>query len=168
MNPASNPGSMPSRLTGASVTILTLAWLLWVLLMGSYALDFLIAWFQDAKAGKSAAVPMDAYMTYMLAVMAVGGLIFAGVARWFFFHFLIQPKRSPSGTWTAAIMAMLGIFIIYAMIKAVETYGVMIWFGSRSWPHYLGFAVPSAILMFFHMPALVMTRRVMHRRVEID
>ena len=41
----------------------------------------------------------------------------------------------------------------------------MLWLNSISWPHYLGFAIPSLILMLAQAPVFVLTRRVIHQKL---
>jgi hypothetical protein len=153
-----------TRLPGSSVTLIISAWLLWAFFMSSYAVDLLIAWFgaQNAASGPPP-IPPDPSFTFVLAVVSAGHCFVILLVRWLFLHFVIHPARAGSGTWVSAFMAFFGLGTIYTLAKSIEIYGFMLWFGSASWPHYFGFAVPSVLLMLIHTPLFVLTRRITHR-----
>lgn len=164
--PPSPPvGPRPAtRLPGSSVTLIISAWLLWAFFICSYAVDLLIAWF-GARGAPSAPPPLppDRSFTFALSVISAGHCFVILLVRWLFLHFVIHPARAASGTWVSAFMAFFGLGTIYTLAKGIEIYGLMLWFGSESWPHYFGFAVPSFILMLVHTPLFVLTRRITHR-----
>lgn len=156
-----------TRMTGASITVLILAWLLWMLLILSYSTDLLIAWVgQDSKPPSE---PQAAHNDLAAAFAVCSGfqLLVIGFIRWLGLHFLITPRRLIPGTWPAAIVALLATALILGLIKSIEIYGMVLWFGTLSWWHYLPFYVFSLLVFLAHMPCFLLTGRVLHRPLPV-
>ncbi|WP_075086994.1 hypothetical protein [Verrucomicrobium spinosum] len=147
------PYPAKTRLTGASITVLILAWLAWALLLLSYGIDLLIASFGHSPNQSSLPQPMNNDFTAVLVACSVFQILVIAFVRWLGLHFLITPRRLIPGTWSAAIVALLVTGLILVLIKSIEVYGLILWFGSMSWPHYLPFYGVSLLLLLAHLPA---------------
>ncbi|WP_038170487.1 hypothetical protein [Verrucomicrobium sp. BvORR106] len=152
-----------TRLTGASITVLILAWLAWALLLLSYGMDILIASFGHSPNQPSQPRPINNDFTAVLVACSVFQVLVVGFVRWFGLHYLIVPRRLIPGTWSAAIVALLTTGLILLLVKSIEVYGLILWFGSMSWPHYLPFYGVSLLLLLAHMPCFLLTDRVLQR-----
>lgn len=152
-----------TRLTGASITILVLAWLAWALLLLSYGIDILVASFGHSPHQPSGLQPINNDFTAVLVGCSVFQILVVGFVRWFGLHYLITPRRLIPGTWSAAIVALLATGFILLLIKSIEVYGLILWFGSMSWPHYLPFYGVSLLLLLAHLPCFLLTDRVLQR-----
>lgn len=152
-----------TRLTGASISVLILAWLAWALLLLSYGIDVLIASFGHSPNQPSRPQPMNNDFTAVLVACSVFQILVIAFVRWLGLHFLITPRRLIPGTWSAAIVALLATGFILVLIKSIEVYGLILWFGSMSWPHYLPFYGVSLLLLLAHPPCFLLTDRVLQR-----
>lgn len=164
------PHASTTRMTGAGITTLITAWLVWVALVLSYPLDFIIAWFGWSNLPQVDQAPREFSQEFVLAFVGLSilqlGLVF--LFRWFFLRYLVQPRRLLPGNWPASLVALLGVVLILALIKAIEVYGLIIWFGSNNWTYYMSFFVVSFLIILTHMPCFLLTRRVIHRHLPVD
>lgn len=129
-------------------------WFFWVLLFLSYPVDALVASFQ-----KLPQVEPDQNLVSAFAFTAFMQLSLAVFLRWLFFRFLIHEKRLRPGSWPAAAVGIVGALVIFSQIKGVEVYGFILWLQYQSWPHYLGFAIPSFICFLLVLPPWLLRRR---------
>lgn len=132
----------------ASKTLLLLSWIVWVLVMLSYAADVMVG--ASAK-GEERASPDS----FFVSVLGAGGLVMIGLVfffRWLFFTYLTSPSRLKVGTWPSAILGIVGMFIIYGLAKLLELFGMVLIFQGVRWSYYLLFALPSFMLMILCLP----------------
>ena len=142
---------------------IVIAWVTWAFLFLSWPLDLLIVLLQEA--GDSP--PPDPALATVLGVMGAFLLTLSFALRWFLFRFLIHPKRIPIGSaWT--IVAFLGgSLVIWALVKSVEIYGLVLAFISESMALYLAFWTPTLLVMVVHLPFFLDPRRTRKRATEI-
>lgn len=157
-------GTQNDRLTAPSKVLLALTWVVWGFLLIGYFADLMVLVFGYKDASVMPALEqMESSDLTMIGVLAFTATVTFGLVflvRWVFFRLIIHPNRAVPGNWPAALFGILGMLIVYAMIKSVETYGMTLFFMSKVWVFYAAFAIPSLVLMIAHIPVLMLDKRV--------
>ncbi|MEM9015620.1 MAG: hypothetical protein AAGC68_01305 [Verrucomicrobiota bacterium] len=136
------------------VTIIIL-WVIWGLLLLAWPSDMLMVFFR----GEGEPQEPDRNFVMILSFVGIASLCVTFLLKWFLFRFLIHPKRVGIQSPWAVVIFLLGSLTIWGLTKSVETYGLVIFFGSETLIHYLFFWFPSLLIMLIHMPFLLDPRR---------
>lgn len=151
----------------ASITAITLAWLLWAAaLFFQWVFAFVIAFSSNRAPAKPIQTDFDRQFALLFGGLAIGLILLLVAVRWFFLTCLIRQMPHPpvlrarSGSWTAALIASLGNFLIQALIAGLVFCGFSMWHEGypRSTSFY--FLAPAFLLLILHLPCFVFTRRI--------
>ena len=144
-------------------TAMIILWVLWGILLLAWPSNLLIALLQR-EPGEAPEPDLELIST--LGYVGFFSLSLTFVLRWFLLRFLINQRRIPlTSPWSTAIL-VIGSLMIWALTKSVEIYGLIIFLSSKSLPHYLGFWIPSILIMLIHMPFLLDPRRGRNQKAE--
>lgn len=108
----------------------------------------------------------DKHFVAILGFIGFISLCLTFFLKWFLFRFLINPKRVQISSPWAIVILIIGSIAIWALTKSVEIYGLVFFFGSESIVLYLGFWIPSILVMLIHVPFLLDPRRARNESAE--
>lgn len=137
-------------------------WVIWAFLFLAWPSDMLVAFLHET----TEATEPDANLLTILGFVGFLSLSFTFALKWFLLRFLVNPRRIPVSSPWGGVIFIVGSLMIWVLTKSTEIYGLLIFFGSESFPHYLAFWIPSFLVMIIHMPFLLDPRRCGNAQAE--
>jgi|GEM_PF-938368 len=137
-------------------------WVIWALLFLAWPSDMLVVFLREpGELSKP-----DSNFVRILGFVGFFGLCFTFFLKWFLLRFIVSPKRVRVSSPWAIVILVAASLMIWGLTKSVEIYGLIIFFGSESFPHYLAFWIPSILVMLIHAPYFLDPRRVIKNHAE--
>ncbi len=137
-------------------------WVLWIALVTGFVWNIWDKHLYWVKAGDFSVRPNF----FVLALVAAGQTVMVLVMRWIFFRFMMQ-NVDPAGL-RGAVWSIVGVVVVYGMIKATETAGLRLWSASGWMAHYYCFALTGFILAVLLLPGNLRNYVLAGQKVRAD
>ena len=130
----------------APQVVLVISWIAWSALVANLGWNFLVV-----SGAKTSSFSSSYSGSFWHAGIVVAQALMILVIRWVFLRFMLRGAIRGSGQ--TVIRCLLGMLLLFGMVKVVEFEGFRLWIENRVFVQFLVFAVPSYILAAVLMPS---------------